>query len=76
MAAESDTQMVPAITLMSRTAYMVRGTDKRGPMAKAEDLFKKTQKHEHALSDIEKAKQADREKTARLKTLRLAKKVT
>ena len=31
-------------------------------MAKAEDLFNKAQKNKHALSDIEKAKQAEREK--------------
>ena len=53
-----------------------RRSSKKSAMAKAEELFNKAQKEKHTLSDIEKAKQADREKTARLKTLRLAKKVT
>ena len=35
---------------------------KKSAMAKAEDLFNKAQKNKHALSDIEKAKQAEREK--------------
>ena len=52
------------------------GNRKKSAMAKAEDLFNKAQKKKHALSDIEKAKQTDREKTARLKALRLAKKAT
>ena len=50
--------------------------NKKSALAKAEDVFNKTQKEKHALSDIEKAKQTNRERTARLKTLRLAKKVT
>nr|ADI23569.1 hypothetical protein [uncultured nuHF2 cluster bacterium HF0770_42C12] len=49
---------------------------KKSAMAKAEDLFNKAQKNKHALSDIEKAKQAEREKTARLKAFRLAKNST
>ena len=49
---------------------------KKSAMAKAEELFNKAQKEKHTLSDIEKAKQAEREKTARLKALRLAKKIT
>ena len=49
---------------------------KKSAMAKAEDLFNKAQKKKHTLSDIEKAKQADREKSAQLKALRLAKKAT
>ena len=52
---------------------MVRGTKKMGPMARAEELFNQTQKHKQNLSENEKAKQAEQEKTARLKALRLAK---
>ena len=50
-----------------------RRSSKKSAMAKAEELFNKAQKEKHTLSDIEKAKQAEREKTARLKALRLAK---
>ena len=52
---------------------MVRGTKKMGPMARAEELFNQTQKHKQNLSENEKAKQAEQEKTARLKALRLTK---
>ena len=51
-------------------------TSKKSAMAKAEDLFNKAQKNKHALSDIENAKQAEREKAARLKAFRLAKSPT
>ena len=53
-----------------------RGTAKRGPMAKAEEMFGQIQKNKQTLSENEKANQADQEKTARLKALRLAKKAT
>ena len=49
---------------------------KKSAMAKAEELFNKAQKNKQTLSDIEKAKQAEQEKTARLKALRLAKNPT
>ena len=52
---------------------MARGPQKKGPRAIAEDLFNKTQKHKQNLSETEKVKQAEQEKTARLKALRLAK---
>ena len=52
---------------------MVRGTKKMGPMARAEELFNQTQKHKQNLSKNEKVRQAEREKVARLKALRLAK---
>ena len=55
---------------------MGRGTKKEGPMAKAEKLFNQTQKHKLDLSENEKAKKAEREKVARLKTLRLTKGAT
>ena len=42
-------------------------------MARAEELFNQTQKHKQNLSENEKAKQAEQEKTARLKALRLTK---
>ena len=50
--------------------------NKKSARAKAEDVFNKAQKKEHALSDIENAKEAEREKTARLKAFRLAKSPT
>ena len=50
--------------------------NKKSARAKAEDLFNKAQKKEHALSDIENAKEAEREKAARLKAFRLAKSPT
>ena len=56
--------------------WNLEGSRKKSAMAKAEDLFNKAQKNKHALSDIEKAKQAEREKTARLKAFRLAKNST
>ncbi len=59
-----------------RIAYMGRGTKKKGPMARAENLFNQTQKHKQNLSENEKAKQAEREKVARLKALRLTKEAT
>ena len=43
---------------------------------KAEAEFKQIQKNKQDLSDNEKAKQAEREKAARLKALRLAKNPT
>ena len=55
---------------------MGRGTKKKGPMARAENLFQQTQKHKQNLSENEKAKQAEREKVARLKALRLTKGAT
>ena len=55
---------------------MGRGTKKMGPIARAENLFKKTQKHKQNLSENEKAKEAEREKVARLKALRLTKGAT
>ena len=55
---------------------MGRGTKKKGPMARAENLFNQTQKHKQNLSENEEAKQADREKVARLKALRLTKEAT
>ncbi len=55
---------------------MGRGTKKKGPMARAENLFNQTQKHKQNLSENEKAKQAEREKVARLKALRLTKEAT
>ena len=47
-----------------------------GPIARAENLFKQTQKHKQNLSENEKAKQAEREKVAWLKALRLTKEAT
>ena len=55
---------------------MGRGTKKEGPMAKAENLFNQTQKTKQNLSEYEKAKEAEREKVARLKALRLTKGAT
>ena len=52
---------------------MGRGTKKKGPMARAANLFQQTQKHKQNLSENEKAKQAELEKVARLKALRLTK---
>ena len=51
-------------------------TQKMGPIARAENLFNQTQKTKQNLSENEKAKQAEQEKTARLKALRLAKNPT
>ena len=72
--------MVPA-TITSRTAHMAeliagftprpKGTQTNRSRAEAE--FKQIQKNKQDLSDNEKAKQAEREKTAQLKALRLAK---
>ena len=72
--------MVPATTI-SETAYMAepiagfiprrKGTQTKRSRAEAE--FKQIQKNKQDLSDIEKAKQAEQEKMARLKALRLAK---
>ena len=55
---------------------MGRGTKKEGPMARAENLFNQTQKTKQNLSENEKAKEAEREKVARLKALRLTKGAT
>ena len=52
---------------------MGRGTKKMGAIARAENLFKQTQKPKQKLSENEKAKQAELEKVARLKALRLTK---
>ena len=52
---------------------MGRGTEKMGPMARAEQEFNLIKKNKTDLSDNEKAKQVNRGKTARLKALRLAK---
>ena len=51
-----------------------KGTQTKRLRAEAE--FKQIQKNEQDLSDSEKAKQAEREKMARLKALRLAKEAT
>ena len=48
-------------------------TQKIGPITRAENLFKKTQKPKLDLSENEEAKQAELEKVARLKALRLTK---
>ena len=45
-------------------------------IARAENLFKQTQKTKHDLSENEEAKQAELEKVARLKALRLTKGAT
>jgi len=60
----------------SRIAYIGRGAKKMGPIARAENLFKQTQKHKQNLSENEKAKQAEREKVAHLKALCLTKEAT
>ena len=52
------------------------GTQKMGAIARAENLFKQTQKPKQNLSENEEAKQAEREKVARLKALRLTKGAT
>ena len=51
-------------------------TQKMGAIARAETLFKQTQKPKQNLSENEKAKEAEREKVARLKALRLTKGAT
>ena len=51
-------------------------TPKMGAIARAEALFKQTQKPKLDLSENEKAKKAEREKVARLKALRLTKGAT
>ena len=48
-------------------------TQKMDAIARAENLFKKTQKPKQNLSENEKEKQAELEKVARLKALRLTK---
>ena len=48
-------------------------TQKMGAIARAENLFNQTQKTKHELSENEEAKEAEREKVARLKALRLTK---
>ena len=50
-----------------------RGTAKMSPIARAEALFKQTQKPKLDLSENEEEKQAELEKVARLKALRLTK---
>ena len=51
-------------------------TQKMGPITRAESLFLQTQKTKQNLSEYEKAKEAEREKVARLKALRLTKGAT
>ena len=53
-----------------------RGAVKMSSIARAENLFLQTQKTKQNLSENEKAKQAEREKVARLKALRLTKGAT
>jgi len=53
-----------------------RGTAKMSSIARAENLFLQTQKTKQNLSENEKEKQAEREKVARLKALRLTKEAT
>ena len=68
----------------SRIAYMVKRVAGFMPRPKgsenirtrAEAQFSQIQKNKQTLSEIEKAKQVDQEKTARLKALRLAKEAT
>ena len=50
-----------------------RGTAKMSSIARAEALFKQTQKPKLDLSENEEEKQAELEKVARLKALRLTK---
>ena len=50
-----------------------RGTAKMSSIARAENLFLQTQKTKQNLSENEEAKQAELEKVARLKALRLTK---
>jgi len=59
----------------TRIAYMGR-TKKMDSIARAENLFKKTQKPKQNLSENEESKQTEREKVARLKALRLTKGAT
>ena len=76
--------MVSEISPQSRTAYMVKPIAGFMPRPKgnenirtrAEAQFSQIQQQKRTLSDIEKANQVEREKTARLKALRLAKKAT
>jgi len=49
---------------------------KMSPITRAENLFLQTQKTKQNLSENEEAKQAEREKVARLKALRLTKGAT
>ena len=56
----------------TRIAYMSR-TQKMGAIARAENLFRQTQKPKQNLSENEEEKQAELEKVARLKALRLTK---
>ena len=53
-----------------------RGTVKMSSIARAENLFLQTQKTKQNLSENEEAKQAELEKVARLKALRLTKGAT
>jgi len=53
-----------------------RGAVKMSSIARAENLFKKTQKPKLDLSENEEEKQAELEKVARLKALRLTKGAT
>ena len=53
--------------------FMPRPKDDQSNRSRAEAEFKQIQKNKQDLSDNEKAKQAEQEKTARLKALRLAK---
>ena len=64
--------MVSAITPASRMAYMAKPLNI--VQSRAEEQFKKIQKlDKKILLEKERTKQEDREKTARLKALRLAK---
>ena len=76
--------MVPA-AITSENAHMAdepiagfpprpKGTETN--RSRAEAAFKQVQKNDQDLSDNEKAKQAEREKMARLKALRVAKNPT
>ena len=51
-------------------------TQKMDAIARAENLFKQTQKPKLGLSENEEAKQAELEKVARLKALRLTNEAT
>ena len=53
-----------------------RGSVKMSSIARAENLFLQTQKTKQNLSENEEAKQAELEKVARLKALRLTKEAT
>ena len=56
--------------------FMPRPKGNENIRTMAEAQFSQIQKNKQTLSEIEKAKQVDQEKTARLKALRLAKEAT